>query len=146
MKNTFILAVIALMFSSCSKVSQKRLEGTWIVKEIKEIPSDSLDSWHNLLDTNQVKIIFYEEGTVETYFLKNDVVTDLSTGTYQLSEDDETLVIDDSSAIFNSQGISLKIADLHRKSMTLEGPYYLKFIFPSASADAFATLRWKLEK
>lgn len=146
MKNTFILAIIALMLSSCSKVTQKRLEGTWIVKEIKEITTDSLDSWHNLLDTNQVKVIFYEDGTVETYFLKNDSITNLSTGTYHLSEDDETLEINDSSTIFNAQGHPLDVTDLHKKSMTLEGRYYLQLIFPNANADAFVTLRWELEK
>jgi len=146
MRNLITLALLFLIFSACSKVSQKRLEGTWRVKEIKEIPNDALNTWQNLLDTLEVRVVFYQDGIIKTFYFYNDLLTDVSIGNYLLAEEDEKLTIDLSDLIFNAQGFPFDVTSLRRNSMTLQGRFYLNTVIPTVPADSFATLQWDFEK
>ena len=72
MKNIIALALFALTISSCNKVTLKRLEGTWKVKEIKEIPGDALNTWTNWLDTTEVEVGFILRVPLKDFYFVDD--------------------------------------------------------------------------
>lgn len=140
---SLLLVILAL---SCSKVTQKRLEGIWKVTDISEISGDNAQHWKDLLATTQVKAAFYHEGGIKIFYFVNDLLTNLESGAYLLSEEDGKLTIDIAGEIFNPRGHPLDVTSLHRKSLTLEGRYYLRFLDSLAPLDSFITLRWDFEQ
>ncbi|HXH19216.1 MAG TPA: hypothetical protein VNJ07_09050 [Chitinophagales bacterium] len=143
---TFCALAIILVVVSCSKVSQERLQGTWQVKEIKEIPVDIFDVWSHWLDTTQVKVVFFENGSLKTFYLSNDSLSGFSMGKYELNEEDEKLLIADTSLVFNPHGYPLDVILLRRNKLVLEGRYYLNAIETTLPPDSFKVLQWTLEK
>ena len=135
-----------MIASSCNKVTQKRLEGTWKVKEIEVVSGNTLDVWKSLVKTNDVKVAFYQDGSIRTVYFINEILDTSYEGTYLLSENEAKLVIDLSEKIFNPQGHPLDVAKLRKSSQTLEGRYYLQLIDSTLPADSFTTLRYNLEK
>ena len=145
MKSHILFLLVACILSSCSKISQERLEGTWKVKEIKE-KSGSIDVWNHLLDSTEVKVAFLSDASVKTFYFEDDSLVSYSSGAYLLFPEEEQLVVSDTSLIFNSHGLPLKITGLKKKEMTLEGKYYLNGITPALPADSFALLEWTFEQ
>lgn len=144
MKQLVILLLFALIFAtSCNKVSQRRLEGTW---EVVTIEAGNFDVWENWLDSVMVRTTFYADGSQELYVFEGADVVGSSTGTYELDEDKEQLVINDTSLVFNSHGTPLDITTFRRNKMILEGRYYLHGLNAGFPIDTFVNVEWTLEK
>ncbi len=142
----FLVSAIIFFTAACSKVTEKRLQGSWQVKEIKEIPDDLFGIWTNWLDTTTVKVVFSDDAEIKTFYLGADTLSGFSAGTYVLDEAEENLFITDISILFNPKGSALAVTLLRRNKLVLEGKYYLNAIAPSLPPDSFMVLQWTLEK
>jgi hypothetical protein len=93
MRNIIGLFLFLIVVSSCSKVTEKRLQGTWKATEIKEIPAGVLNVWNDWLDTTVVKVGFLENGIEKSFYFEADSLVGYSEGKYELLEDEEKLII-----------------------------------------------------
>lgn len=144
MKKLIVPFLFALVFATaCNKVTQGRLEGTW---EVVSIEADNFDVWENWLDSILVRTTFYDGGTQEVYYIDGTDVIGLSTGTYELLEDEEQIIINDTNLVFNSHGTPIDITTFRRNKMIMEGRYYLHGLNVAFPVDSFIKVEWTLEK
>jgi len=146
MKHAICLLLFSIALTSCSRVSQDRLEGNWNLVSMEQKGSGSVDIWENWLDTTEVKVSFLSDGLVKSFFFEDEVLIGFSTGDYILLEEEKQIAISDTGLVFNPHGTPLDIITLKKSEMILEGKYFIHRVNAALPVDSFITMKWTFEQ